>query len=89
MKIIENSIVFSNDIERILKGNNALDYNYEKNGMFLPNESFIVELRNDFKKDTNKVFDNKSFILSEDDMLDSMDKAISDVIGRYPHRIFG
>ena len=89
MKIIENSIVFSNDIERILKGNNALDYNYEKKGMFLPSESFIEELRGDFKKDTNKVFDNKSFILSEEEMLESIDQAISDVIGRYPHCIFG
>ena len=62
--------------------------NRKGGGPMIP-QSFIEELRNDFKKDTNKVFDNKSFILSEDEMLESMDKAISDVIGRYPHCILG
>ena len=56
MEKINRGIVFSNDIEYILKGNNALDFNYEKEGMIVPNSSFIKDLREWFKSDVNRVF---------------------------------
>ena len=87
MKEIEKGIVFSNDIERILKGNNALGYSYEENGLIIPNTDFIELVRKDFKSDVNKIFDGEVRILSEDEMLDAFYRSISDVSGRYPHRI--
>ena len=87
MKKVENGIVFSNDIERILKGNNALKFSYERNGLILPEKGFIKRLRDDFKKDTNLIFNGQSIIIEEDDMLECMQESISDVYGRVPHRI--
>lgn len=89
MKKIEKGIVFSNDIERILKGNNALGYSYEENGLSIPDSSFIEALRNDFKEDVDMIFDSKVRILSEDEMLDAFYGSISDVSGKYPHRLIG
>lgn len=88
MEKIKNGTVFSNDIEYILKGNNALDFNYQNNGMIVPNSSFIKELRDWFKTDVNKIFNGKVVILSEEEMLSSIYSSISDIIGRYPHNIF-
>lgn len=87
MKKLENGIVFSNDIERILKGNNALKFSYEKNGLILPDKEFIKRLRDDFKKDTNIIFNGQSIVIEEDEMLESMQEAIQDVYGRVPHCI--
>lgn len=87
MKKLENGIVFSNDIERILKGKNALNYSYEKNGLILPEKGFIKRLRDDFKKDTNRIFNGQSIVIEEDEMMSSMQEAIEDVYGRVPHRI--
>ena len=87
MKKVESGIVFSNDIERILKGNNALNYSYEKNGLILPEKGLIKKLRDDFKKDTNLIFNGQSIIIEEDEMMSSMQESISDVYGRVPHRI--
>lgn len=84
MKIINNGIVFSNDIKKILEGNNALDFSYKKSGIIPPSEDFIEQLRLDFRKDVNKIFDNKALILNEEEMLESMSKSISDVLGVYP-----
>ena len=86
MKTIENEIVFSNDIERILKGKNALEFSYSENGLLIPSSSFIESLRSDFKKDVNKTFDGKVTILSEEEMLDSFNSSISDVLRVLPHR---
>lgn len=80
---IEEKIVFSNDIERILKGNNALNFNYEENGILIPND--LYELRKDFKKDVNNIFDDSVLIIEEKDMLEGMYESIIDVVGRYPH----
>ncbi len=88
MKIIKDSIVFSNDIERILKGCNALDFSYTNNGLIIPNKKLIEDLRLDFKKDVNKIFEGKVSILSEEEMLESINYSINDVCGRYPHCIF-
>ena len=41
MEQIKKGIVFSNDIERILKGNNALNFSYEKSGLKIPKSTFI------------------------------------------------
>lgn len=84
MKKIENGIVFSNDIGRILKGYNALDFKYNKRGMYVPSDSFIGTLRNDFKKEVENIFENKVWIISEEMMLESMNDCISDVLDVIP-----
>ena len=87
MEKISKGIVFSNDIEYILKGNNALDFNYENRGMMIPSSSFIKNLRIWFKKDVDKIFDGQVVILSEEEMISGIYNSISDVIGRFPHSI--
>ncbi len=59
MKKIAKGIVFSNDIKRIINGNNALSFSYEKKGMIIPSASFLENLRDDFKRETNKIFNNE------------------------------
>lgn len=77
MKKIEKGIVFSNDIKRILSGINALDYQYE----VIPNDSVIKSIREDFKKQTNNIFNNEVTIINEEEMLQ-----INELIGgEYPH----
>ena len=85
MKKINDCIVFSDDIERILKGNNALDFNYEEKGMIIPSINFIDGLRNSFKKNVDKIFNNKTLIITEDEMLESLLESTKDIYGRYPH----
>lgn len=69
MKEIKKGIVFSEDILRILKGNNALDFNYVKNNIIIPNEGVIEEVRKDFYKRTSKYFNGEVFIIPEVEML--------------------
>lgn len=88
MKNIENGIVYSNDIYRILKGNNALNYNYQNKGMIIPNEETINEIRSNFVKDTNAIFNNQVTIVSEEEMVTGMNEVIKDVYGLLPHRLF-
>jgi hypothetical protein len=80
MKEIKDGIVYSDDIELILKGYNNLDYNYK--GIILP--SNIEDLRKDFLETTKMIF-SKVTIISEEDMISSMALAIRDVLGIYPH----
>lgn len=68
MKRVENGIVFSNDILRIMKGQNALGFNYNANGLIIPSEAQIAHVRNDFQKDVNRFFDGKVTIFSEEEM---------------------
>ena len=56
MKIIENKIVFSNDIKKILNGNNPLQFRYFKSEVPSSVLTTIDELRSDFKQDTNNIF---------------------------------
>ena len=77
MEVIKKGIVFSDDIKRILNGNNALDYQYK----YIPSESVINAVRNDFKDSVNTIFNNKVFIISEEEMLE-INKLIG---GEYPH----
>ena len=81
MKEIENKIVFSYDIKRILSGINAFDYKYK----VIPSTNNIEGVRRDFEIDVNKIFENDVCIISEEDML-----RVNDLIRRdYPHCIFG
>lgn len=82
MKKIENGIVFSNDIYRILKGYNSLDSNYN----VIPSKECINSVRLDFKNSVESIF-NKVTIISEEDMLDGLYSIIN--LKEYPHCIFG
>lgn len=80
MKKISEGIVFSEDIKRILNGVNAFKFKYD----FKPSDDVIREVRNDFRRDVNGIFD-KVVIISEEDMM-----RVNDLIGGgYPHRNFG
>ena len=87
MKIIKEGIVFSNDIQRILEGYNAINYNYNQNGILIPNTLFIEELRKDFTTTTNKIFKNKTTTIKEEEMLTSIYESIRPFLGIYPHCI--
>lgn len=88
MKTIKNGIVFSNDIERILKGCNALNFDFKKSGMMIPSTNFINGLRDNFKDDVSKIFSDVT-IIEEDEMYDGLYESTLDIYGSYPHRIFG
>ena len=88
MQIFKNSIVFSNDIYKILKGCNSLNYNYDQNGIITPSLDFIESLREDFKNTTNEIFNNQVNIVTEEQMQNSLNNSLQDVIGIYPHCIF-
>lgn len=78
MKTIKKGIVFSNDIQRILNGTNAFDYQYDA----IPSQSTIENLRQSFQKDTKKIFNEEVRIITEDEMM-----GINNLVGgEYPHR---
>ena len=89
MKTIKNGIVFSNDIQNILQGYNAINYSYNNNGIITPSKSYITDLRKDFKTIVNKIFNGKTTIITEEDMTNSIYSSIQDVIARYPHHLLG
>lgn len=68
MERVQSGIVFSNDIFRIMQGQNALGFDYNKNGLIIPNERQIEVMRNDFKKDVNRIFNGDVTIFSEEEM---------------------
>lgn len=84
MKIIENKIVFSNDIKKILNGNNPLNYKYFNKT--IPNDlsNLIDELRLDFKKDVSKTFNGNYQIISENEMQSSINNCVSQFISNIP-----
>lgn len=84
MKKIDKGIVFSNDIFRIMKGQNALDFDYKQNGLIIPNEKQIERLREDFKKDVNVIFNNEVTIFSEKEMENFLYNSLEDSWD-YPH----
>lgn len=86
MKIIKEGIVFSNDIQRILKGYNAINFSYNKQGIKIPNKNFIENLRKDFTTTVNKIF-TKTTTITEEEMLESMCFSIYPFLGIYPHCI--
>ena len=78
---IKDGFVVSEDIKRILDGINAFDFKYD----FIPSGETIKDLRNDFKRNINEVFNNKVTIISEEEML-----GINSFIGgEYPHCYIG
>jgi len=77
MKKIKDGIVFSDDIKRILNGVNAFDYKYD----FIPSDSVITNVREDFRKDVTSIFKGNITIISEEEMLE-VNKLIG---GEYPH----
>ncbi len=85
---VEDGIVFSNDIYRILQGQNALDYDYSANGLIIPSREQIEFLRVDFARDVKRIFDNKVTIFSEEQMEGFLSGAL-DSVREYPHCIFG
>ncbi len=85
MKVIEDGIVFSNDIKRILDGSNSLNFSYQDKEMFLPNEELYKEIRQDFERDTKEIFNNKVKIIEEQEMVEGLKSSLSDCLGRYPH----
>ena len=77
MKEISKGIVFSNDIKRILNGTNAFNYKYN----FIPDDNIINNLRDDFKLDVDKIFNNNVTIITEEEMMEINNLIIND----YPH----
>ena len=77
MKEIKKGFVYSEDIKRILEGVNSFDYKYEE----IPNVETIKNVRDDFKKQINKIFNNQVTVVTEEEML-MVKKLIS---GDYPH----
>jgi hypothetical protein len=86
MKIIKKGIVFSNDIQRILEGYNAINFSYNNQGIIIPNKNFIESLRKDFTTTVNKIF-TQTTTIQESEMLESIYTSISPFLGRYPHCI--
>lgn len=84
MKKIENGIVFSEDIELILNGNNALNYSYKDNGIIIPDKTFIKNLRMDFYKLAKLVYNTNIVIVTEQEMIDAMNNIVNEYKGRYP-----
>ena len=77
MKKLYKGIIFNDDIKRILNGINAFDYKYD----VIPDDSVIDTIRTDFKQQTNKIFNNKVTIISEDEMME-----VNNLINwSYPH----
>lgn len=76
METIKKGIVFSNDIDLIMKGKNALGFNYSENGLLIPNKKIIESVRDDFAKDAKKVYESDIIIVSEEAMSYYMNKFI-------------
>jgi len=62
----------------------SLTLYYEKNGLSIPNEKQIENVRKDFKKDVNKIFSNEVTIFSEEEMEEFLYSSLSDS-WTYPH----
>lgn len=84
MEKVNSGIVFSNDILRILQGKNALDFNYEKSGLVPPTKKQVEILRENFKKDVNRIFENDVTIFSEEEMESFLNDSLDDCLN-YPH----
>lgn len=84
MRKIKDGIVFSNDIERILRGNNAINFDYEERGLVIPKDNTIEVLRDSFREDVNRIFNNKVSIVEENEMLAYLFGSILDVYRQYP-----
>lgn len=77
MRKISEGIVFSEDINIILNGVNAFDYQYK----FIPSDSVIKDIRESFRSDVGKIFNGNIVIISEEEMRE-VNRFIG---GEYPH----
>lgn len=84
MKIIENKIVFSNDIKKILNGNNPLQFKYFKSTIPESILNTIDELRMDFKEDTSRIFNKQIEIITEEEMISSITSSTKEFINKIP-----
>ena len=65
MKEIKKGFVYSEDIKRILNGVNAFNYKYDA----IPSEKTIKNIREDLKKQMNRIFNNQVTTVTEEEML--------------------
>ena len=65
MEEIKKGVVFSNDINLILNGRNSLNFKYNENGIIVPTDSFIRDLRDDFKKISKRTYGDDVVIVDE------------------------
>lgn len=79
MYVINEGMVFSNDIETIMRGNNPMDFRYQDKDMVLPKTSFYNDLRKDFEKDIKKIFGTNYKIIGETEMYNAIYLALVDV----------
>lgn len=84
MRTIKKGIVFSDDINLIINGNNALDFKYDG---VLPSKKFIESLRRGFKRDTNQIFNKEVTIVSEQEMTLPLSELVLDSLKICPHRL--
>ncbi len=84
MRTIKKGIVFSDDINLIINGNNALDYQYDG---ILPSKNFFESLRRDFKRETNQIFNNEVTIVSEQEMTLPLSELVLESLKICPHRL--
>lgn len=84
MKIIENKIVFSNDIKKILNGNNPLNYKYFNSSIPDSLSALIDELRKDFKNDVSTIFNGNYKIINEEEMQSSIELSTNQFLNKIP-----
>ena len=84
MKIIENKIVFSNDIKRILNGNNPLQFRYFNSSIPTIVSDTIDKLRTDFANDTYNIFNGQTEIITEEQMSTSIESSIKQFLNQIP-----
>lgn len=84
MRKIKKGIVFSDDVNLIINGNNALNYQCEG---ILPSKGFIESLRSDFKVDVNQIFNGEVTIVSEQEMTLPISELVLESLKICPHRL--
>ncbi len=84
MNVFKNGVVISNDIDLILQGKNALKFNYQENGLYVPDTNFIETLREDFKKDSIKAYQEEVNFVTEEEMSYYMNKYLDEFKGYFP-----
>lgn len=84
METVEKGIIFSYDIDSIMKGKNALKFNYNENGLLVPDKTIIENVRRDFEKDAKNTYNTDVVIVSEEEMKYYMNKFIDMYRGYFP-----
>ena len=84
MEEIKKGVVFSNDINLILNGKNSLNYQYSDKGIIVPTDSFIRELRDDFKRISKRTYGDDVVIIDEYSMSYYMNMFLDKYKDKYP-----